>query len=157
MSAIKSNQRKGGIGSANDLLIFIGHRPWPSVQEETSIEDAVEALADSDYSHIVYVVDSKQVLQGFITEEALVKYLFIHYHDDMLGTHALISRALSEHAADLMKNERLKALPDDDLDYILEEMIACKLDEVPVLDEHGRMLGDITMKDIIRYHRHVQA
>ena len=77
------------------------------------------------------------MLQGVITEEALVKYLFIHYHDDMLDTRALISRAISEQASDLMGNERLKASVNDDLDLILEEMIACKVDEVPVLDEGG--------------------
>lgn len=145
-----------GIGTARDLLVYIGNRPWPSVQENASIEDAVEALSQSVYSHIVYVTNETQILQGVITEEILVKYLFIHYHDDMLDTRALISRALSEQASDLMRNERLKAVASDDLDFILEEMIASKVDEVPVLDESGRMLGDITMKDIIRYHRYIK-
>jgi CBS domain-containing protein len=149
--------RKGtdaGIGTARDLLIYIGNRPWPSVKEDASIDEAVEALSQSVYSHIVYVTDETQILQGVITEETLVKYLFIHYHDDMLDTRALISRALSEQASDLMRNERFKARVDDELEFILEEMIACKVDEVPVLDDGGRMLGDITMKDIIRYQRH---
>lgn len=145
-----------GIGDVKDLLLYIGNRPWPSVVEQASIDDAVEALSQSSYSHIVYVTDETQILQGVVTEEALVKYLFIHYHDDMVDTRALISRALSEHASDLMRNERLKASPDDGLDYILEEMITCKVEEVPVLDESGRMIGDITMKDIIRYHRHLE-
>ncbi|MFD2230928.1 HPP family protein [Alkalimarinus sediminis] len=145
-----------GIGDVKDLLLYIGNRPWPSVVEHASINDAVEALSQSSYSHIVYVTDETQILQGVVTEEALVKYLFIHYHDDMVDTRALISRALSEHASDLMGNERLKASSDDDLDYILEEMITCKTDEVPVLDADGRMIGDITMKDIIRYHRHLE-
>jgi len=150
------SRSESGIGTAQDLLVYIGNRPWPSVQEGASIETAVEALSQSVYSHIVYVTDETQVLQGVITEETLVKYLFIHYHDDMLDTRALISRALSEQASDLMRNERLKAVSSDDLDFILEEMIACKVDEVPVLDEDGRMLGDITMKDIIRYHRYMK-
>jgi len=150
------SRSESGIGTAQDLLVYIGNRPWPSVQEDASIEAAVEALSQSVYSHIVYVTDETQVLQGVITEETLVKYLFIHYHDDMLDTRALISRALSEQASDLMRNERLKAVSSDDLDFILEEMIACKVDEVPVLDEDGRMLGDITMKDIIRYHRYMK-
>jgi len=150
------SRSESGIGTAQDLLVYIGNRPCPSVQEDASIETAVEALSQSVYSHIVYVTDETQVLQGVITEETLVKYLFIHYHDDMLDTRALISRALSEQASDLMRNERLKAVSSDDLDFILEEMIACKVDEVPVLDEDGRMLGDITMKDIIRYHRYMK-
>jgi len=150
------NRSEVGIGSAQDLLLYIGNRPWPSVQGDASIEGAVEALSQSVYSHIVYVTDETQVLQGVITEETLVKYLFIHYHDDMLDTRALISRALSEQASDLMRNERLKASASDNLDFILEEMIACKVDEVPVLDEGGRILGDITMKDIIRYHRYMK-
>ncbi len=157
MSAADSHQNAtGGIGTARNLLDYIGTRPWPTVMEQDSIEEAVEALSQSSYSHVVYVTDSTQVLQGVITEEALVKYLFIHYHDEMLDTRVLISRALSEQASDLMRNDRLKASLDDDLDLILEEMIACKVDEVPVLDSGGRMLGDITMKDIIRYHRHMK-
>ncbi len=142
-----------GIGTVQDLLTYIGDRPWPSVQETTSIEDAVDALSASTYSHIVYVIDESKILRGVITKESLVKHLFIHYHDEMLDTRALISQALSEQASDLMKNERLKASLNDDLDYILEEMIACKVDEVPVIDGEDRLLGDITMKDIIRYHR----
>lgn len=157
MNDLGSNQTGNrGIGDVKDLLAYIGNRPWPSVVEQASIDQAVEALSQSSYSHIVYVTNATQVLQGVVTEEALVKYLFIHYHDDMVDTRALISRALSEHASDLMRNERLKASLDDDLDYILEEMITCKIDEVPVLDADGRMLGDITMKDIIRYHRHLE-
>lgn len=155
MSGLGIRKGKGaGIGTARDLLIYIGIRPWPSVKEDAPIEAVVEALSQSVYSHIVYVTDETQILLGFITEEILVKYLFIHYHDDMLDTRALISRALSEQAADLMRNERFKASIDDELEFILEEMIACKIDEVPVLDDGGRMLGDITMKDIIRYQRH---
>ena len=142
-----------GIGTVQDLLTYIGDRAWPTVQETTSIEDAVDALSESTYSHIVYVLDESKILQGVITKESLVKHLFIHYHDEMLDTRALISQALSEQASDLMKNERLKASVNDDLDYILEEMITCKVDEVPVIDVEGRLLGDITMKDIIRYHR----
>ncbi len=157
MKNTNSNQnRNQGIGNVKDLLLYMGNRPWPSVIEQASIDDAVEALSKSPYSHIVYVTDEAQVLQGVVAEETLVKYLFIHYHDDMVDTRALISRALSEHASDLMRNERLKASPDDDLDYILEEMITCKVEEVPVMDEGGRMVGDITMKDIIRYHRHLE-
>ncbi len=148
------NRSDAGIGTAQDLLVYIGSRAWPSVQEDASIEEAVEALSQSVYSHIVYVTDNAQVLQGVITEETLVKYLFIHYHDDMLDTRALISRAISEQASDLMRNERLKASASDGLDFILEEMIARKVDEVPVIDDDGRMQGDITMKDIIRYHQH---
>ena len=143
-----------GVDTVQDLLTFIGHRPWSSVKEDVSIEDAVEALSQSTYSHIIYVTDDEQILQGVITEETLVKYLFIHYHDDMLDTRALIRRAISEQASDLMRNDRLKASANDGLDFILEEMIACKVDEVPVLDKSGRMEGDITMKDIIRYHQH---
>ena len=148
------NKADIGIGTVRDLLLYIGRRPWPSVKEKTSIEDAVEALSLSVYSHVVYVTDETQILQGVITEETLVKYLFIHYHDEMLDTRALISRALSEQASDLMRNERLKALSNDSLDFILEEMIACKVNEVPVLNDDGRMEGDITMKDIIRYQQY---
>lgn len=152
----QSNQDSRGIGHVKDLLLYIGNRPWPSVFENTPIDEAVEALSQSSYSHVVYVTDESQTLRGVVTEEALVTYLFIHYHDEMLDTRALISRALSEHASDLMRNERLKASLDDDLAFILEEMIACKVDEVPVLNADGKMLGDITMKDIIRYHRHLE-
>ncbi len=150
------NRSDAGIGTAQDLLAYIGSRPWPSVEEGASIEETVEALSESVYSHVVYVTDDAQVLQGVITEETLVKYLFIHYHDDMLDTRALIRRAISEQASDLMRNERFKASASDGLDFILEEMITCKIDEVPVLDEDGRMQGDITMKDIIRYHHHTK-
>jgi CBS domain-containing protein len=142
-----------GIGTVQNLLTYIGERPWPSVQETTSIEDAVDALSASAYSHTIYVTDESKVLRGLITQETLVKHLFIHYHDEMLDTRALISQALSEQASDLMRNECLKASVNDDLDSILEEMISCKVDELPVIDGDGRLLGDITMKDIIRYHR----
>lgn len=152
----QSSERSRGIGRVKDLLRYIGNRPWPSVHENTPIEEAVEALSQSSYSHVVYVTDEARTLRGVVTEEALVKYLFIHYHDEMLDTRALISRALSEHASDLMRNERLKAALDDDLAFILEEMITCKVDEVPVVNADGQMLGDITMKDIIRYHRYLE-
>ncbi len=144
-------------GTLVQLLDFIGLRPLPKVREDASIVEAIKVLQQSPHSTLVYVLDANRRLLGVITQEALVQWLFVHYHDDALTAHTLIRHAVSETARDLARNERLTARIEDAIEQVLEDMIASKLDEVAVVDDDGRLLGDITMKDFIGYYMRPQV
>lgn len=139
------------LGNVGDVLAFIGHRPLPVVRESASIEEIVNCFTQSTYSRVIYVVDENGALAGAVTQEELVKHLFIHYHDEYLDKRSLLSQAVSETAADLMHNERLHCTANDELAALLTDMISFHQDEVPVVDSTNRIINDITMMDIIRY------
>lgn len=139
-------------GTVQDVTEHTGPRKLPVVSVTAAVDDLIACLADSDYSHLVYVLDDQRILVGVVAMDVLVKHLFIHFHDDQLDTRVLISHTLCDCAGDLMRNDRLHTTTDASLESLLEKMIATATDEVPVLDEAGCLIADITMKDIIRFY-----
>ena len=134
-----------------DLLAFIGDRELPVVTEDASVDDIIRCFAKSTYSRVIYVISVEGALLGAITQQELVKHVFIHYHDEYMDKRSLLSQAVSESASDFMQNERLHCGLEDDLEEVLTEMIAYHQDEVPVVDASNHLLSDITMMDIIHF------
>lgn len=141
----------GSIGKVSDVLRYIGARTVPVVNESASVGEIVTCFVESSYSRVIYVTAEDGSLLGSITQQELVKHVFIHFHDEYLDKRSLLSQAVAETAADLMHNERLHCQLDDDLGGLLTEMISFHQDEVPIVDSQNKIIHDITMIDIIRY------
>ncbi len=142
---------KGVSGDVGDVLNYLGPRTVPAVTLEANVDDMIQCFAASTHSRVIYVTDAEGRLEGTITQQELVKHVFLHYHDEYLDKRALLSHAISESAADIMHNERRHCMASDSLEELLADMISFHQDEVPVVDNENKLIYDITMMDIIRY------
>lgn len=151
MDSMSDSWTEGLSGTVKDALDFIGERQVPVVQEDAQVSDIIRCFADSSYSRVIYVTSLDGALLGAITQQELVKHVFIHFHDEYMDKRSLLSQAVSETAEDFMHNERLHCRMEDDLGELLTEMITFNQDEVPVVDSSNKLINDITMMDIIRF------
>lgn len=57
----------------------------------------------------------------------------------------------AEHASDLMNKRPLYTTPDEEPGILLQCMIASRAMELPVVDAEGRLVGDVTMVDLLHF------
>jgi CBS domain-containing protein len=57
----------------------------------------------------------------------------------------------SETARDIMNRELIHALEDDSLDKVVERMIQAGVKEIAILDGEKKLVGDLTMLDLLKY------
>ena len=56
----------------------------------------------------------------------------------------------TETARDLMIREKVHASMDDEVEEVVKRMLAKGTEEIPILDESGRVVGDLTMIDLMK-------
>lgn len=90
--------------------------------------------------HHIPVVSAGQRLHGLLSTQDLT--------ETCTGTLADVSR---RQVGDLVKSERTPRVRlDRPLDAVAETMLDSARDAVPVVDEHGRVVGVITVVDVLR-------
>ena len=128
-------------------------RPLPVVDENASIDEIIAAFAASSHSRLLYVLNNKGLLSGVISFGRMVRHVFFHYNGRDCDTRGLVHMAFSENACDFMEREPLSAALGDQVEDVLARMLRHNVKEVPVLDEVGRVVADLTMADLLTRFR----
>ncbi len=149
-------QRRQGNKIIGDLLPELRERMIPLVREEAGVKEIVEAFCSSFHSRLLYVVDGDGRLQGVISLGHLVRHVFFHYHNCYPHTQNITSLAVSETAGDFMQREPLAVTLSDEVEEVLDRMIKHNVKEVPVIDEGQRVVGDLTMVDLLQHHEYIK-
>lgn len=111
--------------------------PATPCSPETNLAAATEILLNEDCG-VLPVVDSSQKLLGMITDRDICV---------ALGTRNL--RASEMRASDLMGGELHVCRPDQSLSDALTIMAKAKVRRLPVVDHEHRLLGVLSLNDII--------
>lgn len=132
--------------------VVYGHRGrhLPIIKRDLPVSELIEMIEWFRHSRQLYVVDENGHLLGNITIASLVKHLFIHHHGTSINPRHLLAAMTAETAEDLMLEKPLSAGMDEKIDKVLEKMVAKNVEEVPVLDEAGKVIGDVTMIDLMK-------
>jgi CBS domain-containing protein len=138
-----------------DVVQKHGGRHLPVINRDVHVDEIVEMIEWFRHSRQLYVVDDDDRLLGNITIASLVKHLFIHHHGTSINPRHLLAAMTTETAEDLMLEKPLAAGINEDVDDILEKMVARNVEEVPVLDEGGRVVGDVTMIDLMKIYKDI--
>ncbi|GEM_PF-1737319 len=138
-------------------LITEGSRGLAIVRPSDSLEDVVKAILSEPRTMSAYVVDEDQRLMGVITIWDLLQATIAHDPDtinsgspSILFDREFLERyAFSEKAEDIMREAVCV-----DLSHSLRRaynlMIQHGLTEVPVVDNQGRIIGDLTLLELLK-------
>ena len=148
---------KKGLGRIGDLVEELKDRKIPVVSRGATLSEIVDAFVRSNHSRLLYVTDEEGRLRGVISLGNLVRHVFFLYHDAYIDSRNLVSMAISETARDFMQREPLFAVVSEKVEDVLQRMIDNNVKEIPVLDEEKRIVGDLTIVDLLKHYKYVKG
>jgi CBS domain-containing protein len=127
------------------------------VGEEAILKDAMEAMTLNMVSRKVYVVDGEGILKGVITIEALLRQLGYRVgvrKAGMISFFRFLSGIFKESVIEFM--ETPVAITDEhELLDALRMMVEHHLNDLPVVDEQGRLLGELNSLEILKHSKKI--
>ncbi len=150
MCADRKREKTEDVRLVRDVVEKHKKREIPLTHESTLIGQLPEAIEWFRHTRQLYVVDDNGRLLGNITLARLVMYTFASSHGTSMSSRQIMDLITCECAGDLMTVGTLSARMDDDLDDLLELMVDRNVEEVPVVDDDGKVVSDLTMIDLLR-------
>ena len=118
------------------------------VRESDSIERVMDVMAKDPLSRSVYVVDDEKRLQGIIIVKDVLEFLGPQFVDSSRSA----SEIFAQTAGDMMRAP-VSVSMDDPIEKALKIAIHEWLDDIPVCDKDGRVIGDLNCFEIINSTR----
>jgi IMP dehydrogenase len=110
-----------------------------TIDKDQTVGDALQLMHDNKIGGIP-VIDSNQMLIGIVTNRDL------RFQRDM-------SRRIEE----VMTKENIITTHSTELEKAMDILQSNKIEKLPVVDDHGRLIGLITYKDITKLKDHPNA
>ncbi|MBN2187774.1 MAG: CBS domain-containing protein [Dehalococcoidia bacterium] len=126
-----------------------------SVPEDATLESLVTTLARRPGVRGIFLIDSGRRVAGTITRSDLLKWARYRFWGEE-GMKMIYLREIYQYigattAKDLAQGDRrsLGVKEDDTLYTALDRMISFGEDIIPVVDGKGRVLGDLTLSEVL--------
>ncbi len=125
------------------------------VPEETPFAEVVRTFAGRTDLRGIFVVDRHQRLVGVITRQDLLHWAAEKLHVQDPERHAWrdlyrVMTAATAKQACRAKSDQCAVRPDTPLERVLILMFQNELIDIPVVDDDGRIVGDIRLTEILR-------
>jgi CBS-domain-containing membrane protein len=126
-----------------------------SVPEGASLQEVVTSLALMPELRAVFLVDSHERFAGTLRRADLLKWLYFQLFGKLGvekgSTGEILRVALATKAKDLARGDwrYFGVTPSDTIQTALERMIAYGDAIIPVLDNEGKILGDLRVTEIL--------
>jgi CBS domain-containing protein len=113
----------------------------------------MEAVAETFLSHPdlrdMYIVSGDGTVLGFIRHRRLAQILLSEYLP-IQSRHQIIERVSGGSARELMEADFVSAHPEEQLDNVLNRMLEYEVEDMPVLDDRRRIVGNINLTEVLR-------
>ncbi len=125
-----------------------------------SVSALLKMVAETPDAHHIYVVDTNNTLVGCVNLDTVLKYLF-----PFIGKATFIYPNLLEVLVYLGAS-RVSDLMSTTVPFVHDDMPVIKTAEImieearealPVLDSENRLLGEITLEEIVRAHLRIKG
>ena len=127
-------------------------RKFVRIHEDEPIYQAVEKIAVDRETLIACVVDKDGKLKGIISPRELLKTVEVREFETVrypfFEAAEILGLLTSKYAKDIMCAPR-SVMEDDEVEKAIDIMLDCGFCEVPVVDQEGRVIGEINYLDII--------
>ena len=135
-----------------ELLTTIEPRQLPLVDAGETIAGVLQVMVKFPHTRLIYVVDAQRRCTGTISLGVLIRHLFAHGYEPAVHSRHLIPMITSQTAEDIMNRQLIYALKEDKVEVVVRRMIKAGVKEIAVLDEARRLIGDLTMLDLLKYY-----
>jgi len=128
---------------------------WISVPERTPLQEVVTRLAREPELRAIFLVDSHQRFAGTIRRADLLKWLYFQLFGKLGvekgSTGEILHLSFATKAKDLARGDwrYFGVKPSDTIQIALERMVAYGDAIIPVLDNEGKILGDLRVTEIL--------
>jgi len=121
------------------------------VREDESFLNVIKKFTEAPYIRGLFVVDVNGSYQGFIKRDSLLKWAKLKLGDIGGLEEYLIKYSQDTVAKQLIypHSERATVCLEDDAVKCLRLMLTYDLTDIPVIDRSGKILGDITIPELL--------
>ena len=114
-----------------------------TLSPEHSFQDALALIARHRFRHLL-VVDTDGGLAGVLSDRDLLRFMSRESH------------AATATVAEVMKSQPVTVRPETPLSTAIAEMLARRINCLPVVDKEGRVAGIVTSTDLLQAFQQVQ-
>lgn len=132
-----------------EFIEILHERKLARVYPDADIKEMISAFADIGHTRLLYVVDKEQKLLGVISTGNLARNILIHQMGAHMDNLRLMHAITAETAADFIDRPLMTAYLSETIEPILKRMVEANIKEVPILDNQGHLIGDLTLVDIL--------
>jgi CBS domain-containing protein len=136
-------------------VFFMKGTPSLIVNEEEPVKKIIKIFAKKSNFRDIFVVDKEKILKGVITRSDLLNWtrykLGIGTEKHRPSMDEIQRYVYSTTAKEIMQrhSHNISVTPEDDIVTALDIMVLSDLMDIPVVDEEGKILGDITLSEIL--------
>lgn len=127
-------------------------RLYPRQPVTIEPDEPVESFTACFLSHPglrdVYIMAPEGCLQGVIHHRQLARIL-LSEHLPVQSRHQMMERIPGGIAEELMERDFVSAHPGEELDNVLNRMLEYRVEDMPVLDDSDRVVGNINLTDVL--------
>ncbi|MEI6795871.1 MAG: CBS domain-containing protein [Methanomassiliicoccales archaeon] len=133
-----------------DVYDLMG-QPAATVGVEAKLGDVVDVLIKDPLSRKVYVVDAEGKLLGVVDAETvlrLIGYRVGIHRNAGISVLGFLRDTLKENAVDFLRKVR-PVTKDTKLTAALQIMLDDNMADLPVVDDHGRLVGELMSMELL--------
>ncbi len=120
------------------------------VRQDMKIIDMVKIIIEHPETHNLCVVDQDDQLTGLINRQRIFQAVFCHHIAAASIVNQLFTLISSETASDLLITHSCSIGEDALIEEAIKMMIEHQVEQLPILDAHGRMLGFFTAEMLLK-------
>ena len=134
-----------------DIRDLIVEQPT-TIHPQQNIKDLLKCFLEDQRTRHVYVVDEDKKIIGSVRLNDLVEYIEVYLQclDDKMFD-KFTSLLINKKAADVMSRDFLCLKDDMLLSDMIATMLEHKVDELPVVDDNNRIIGEVNFLEFINF------
>jgi Mg/Co/Ni transporter MgtE len=125
------------------------------ISEDNLIEKIADKFLESPINRTIYVVNDDEKYSGYIKLTNFLEFILVDmvdtsFYKNLIDDPYSLGKLFTiKRAKDLMRTENICVKDDDNLEKVVTIMNNYSLQELPVIDNENRIIGDINIHEII--------
>jgi Mg/Co/Ni transporter MgtE len=116
---------------------------------EASLEEALDLMLAERCLRDLYVVSRKGKVVGHLSHQRLAHLLLLE-HRPVQTVRQIMERVAAGSVEELMDRHFVSARPGEEMENVLHRQLDHYLEDMPVLDDEGKLLGSVNLSDVLR-------
>ncbi len=120
-----------------------------TVTKDEPMAQVVATFLSHEGLRDLYITSPEDRIIGVVRHRRLVR-LMLAQHLPIQTRHEIMERVSGGIVEDIMERDYVSAKPQEVLDNVLNRMIQYEVEDMPVIDDANRAIGNINLTDMLR-------